>query len=102
MIALLVVLVLAVCQIDAYPQPIFFPGGSGAGFGGETQVSSVLLPTEAAFQMPTMEDCLLDTEMVSDLLVLSDSTPVEMETVSPMANKCSFESVQTIIRLKLN
>merc|ERR1711955_128514 len=33
-IALLVVLVLAVCQIDAYPQPIFFPGGSGAGFGG--------------------------------------------------------------------
>merc|ERR1711928_34027 len=34
MIALLVVLVLAVCQIDAYPQPIFFPGGSGAGFGG--------------------------------------------------------------------
>merc|ERR1712221_4126 len=27
-------LVLAVCQIDAYPQPIFFPGGSGAGFGG--------------------------------------------------------------------
>merc|ERR1712116_8695 len=89
MIALLVVLVLAVCQIDAYPQPIFFPGGSGAGFVEETPVPSVLLPLESAFQMPTMGASLLDLETASVLPVPLDTTPVGMETVSPMADKYS-------------
>merc|ERR1712221_24276 len=92
MIALLVVLVLAVCQIDAYPQPIFFPGGSGAGFGGGN--AGLFGASSYGGGISNAYNGGLSTGYGNgfDLLVLSDSTPVEMETVSPMANKCSFES----------
>merc|ERR1711928_55770 len=89
MIALLLVLVLAVCQIDAYPQPIFFPGGSGAGFGGGNAspfgASSYGVGVSNAYNGGFSSG----SEAASVLPVLSDTTPVEMETVSPMVDKYS-------------
>ena len=88
-IALLVVLVLAVCQIDAYPQPIFFPGGSGAGFGGGNAgpfgASAFGVGVSNAYNGGFSSGL----EIATVLPVPLDTTPVGMETVSPMADKYS-------------
>merc|ERR1711928_236574 len=89
MIALLVVLVLAVCQIDAYPQPIFFPGGSGAGFGGGNAGPFGASGFGGSISNAYNGGFSSGYDKVSDLLVLSDTTPVEAETVSPLADKYS-------------
>merc|ERR1711946_5964 len=90
--SVIVLLVLvAVSQIDAFPRAIFYPGfrpgGNGAGFGTVTRDLSVRLRREWESQMLTTEDSHREAEAASVQPVHSDTTPVETGTASHSEDK---------------
>merc|ERR1712137_673465 len=90
--SVIVLLVLvAVSQIDAFPRAIFYPGfrpgGNGAGFGTGNAGPFGSSATGVELLRRTMAGPHLELETVLDLRVLSDTTPVERETVSRLEDK---------------
>merc|ERR1712137_1182042 len=90
--SVIVLLVLvAVSQIDAFPRAIFYPGfrpgGNGAGFGTGNARPFGASATGVESQMLTTEDSHREAETASVQPVHSDTTPVETGTASHSEDK---------------